>query len=1131
MAGQRGTLHVIGATLTRVLIPLQERFSTGEVSFLLAELGLRFPSTINADPAVAGAARAIADGIGALEPVLAALDQAVAAENAALGAVKGLELATAAGRVVKGFADLANAVRSFGGGVAPGELNAFCDALPAKIADYLFVRALETVPGVGETLDFIGVIERVDVPGVDPLHPPFQRRSFSFSRLTAFLGDPLGTLGTLYGWGQAGFNGVKLLSAVNRLAASRGVPSLLDLTGGTPTLDVVFLEVTPKTDAPKGLRVKMVQPFVLQGSTPITQDDWTLEVEAAGGLKVGSELIVTPDDGLSIANPGAVKAEGKLGANWIFGKTGTPTLILGEPGGSRLQVDKFILDGGVGLAWDAGKGQGAGTFKIGGMAKAGKLVISLANADGFIGSVLGGVGLESDFDLGVGYSSADGLFFAGSAALEIQLPLHLDLGPVEISALTISAGLSGSSIPIGLRTDIKAMLGPLQGVVEQIGIGANLSFPPGRNGNAGVVDFQLRFLPPRGAGLSLDLAVIRGGGYLFMDSERGQYAGTLELILAETIGVRAVGIINTKMPDGKPGFSLLIMMAVDFGAGFQLGFGFTLSAIGGLIGLNRTMNLQALAEGVRSGAIMSVMFPKDIVANAPKIISDLQAFFPPQQGKFLIGPMLKIGWGTPTLVSISVGVIIEIPGNIAIVGVLRVALPTEEATILNLQVNFIGAIEIDRDRLWFFASLYDSRVLFLTLEGEMGLLVAYGDDANFLLSVGGFHPDFRPPALPFPGPVRISVSLLSSPVAMVRVECYFAVTSNTAQFGARVEVRFGLSEVNVSGHLAFDALFQFSPFAFTIRISASLSAKVFGIGLFSVSISGQLSGPSPWRIMGRGEISLLFFDISCDFEETWGEDRRKELPSIPILPLFEAELRRPDNWRALPPVGASLSVTLRSMSENEAAMILHPLGMLRVSQRKMPLGLKLDTVGNQKPSDVNKLSITAVGGLERKADVLDRFAPAQFQAFSDAEKISKPAFSEERAGIDLGPGGAEMRSSRMVRRNVRYEEIIIDNNFKRFARRFQLFANGLFSFFLGANAAAKCSLSQAVATKAHPFNEKIAVLGESFTVVSTLNNKAFAAAASFHSEASAREFMAAQVANDVSLSGTLQVVPSVEVAA
>ena len=57
-------------------------------------------------------------------------------------------------------------------------------------------------------------------------------------------------------------------------------------------------------------------------------------------------------------------------------------------------------------------------------------------------------------------------------------------------------------------------------------------------------------------------------------------------------------------------------------------------------------------EGVRTGAIERVMFPQDVVANAPRIISDLRTFFPPQQGTFLIGPMAKLGWGTPTLVSL-----------------------------------------------------------------------------------------------------------------------------------------------------------------------------------------------------------------------------------------------------------------------------------------------------------------------------------------------------------------------------------------------------------------------------------------------------------------------------------------------
>ncbi len=64
---------------------------------------------------------------------------------------------------------------------------------------------------------------------------------------------------------------------------------------------------------------------------------------------------------------------------------------------------------------------------------------------------------------------------------------------------------------------------------------------------------------------------------------------------------------------------------------------------------------------MRTGAIESVMFPDDIIENAPRIISDLREFFPPAQDTFLIGPMAKLGWGTPTLVTASLGVIIEIP--------------------------------------------------------------------------------------------------------------------------------------------------------------------------------------------------------------------------------------------------------------------------------------------------------------------------------------------------------------------------------------------------------------------------------------------------------------------------------------
>ena len=267
-------------------------------------------------------------------------------------------------------------------------------------------------------------------------------------------------------------------------------------------------------------------------------------------------------------------------------------------------------------------------------------------------------------------------------------------------------------------------------------------------------------------------------------------------------------------------------MTADFGAGIQLSFGFTLLAVGGLLGLNRTMLLQPLMDGVRTNSIQSIMFPQDVIANAPRIISDLRAIFPPQDGTFLIGPMAKIGWGEPTLISLSLGVIIEIPpGDAVILGILRVALPADDVAILVLQVNFAGVLEFDKQRFYFFASLFDSHVLFITLTGQMGVLFAYGDDANFVVSVGGFHPQFNPPPLPFPSPQRISLDLINESYARIHADGYFAVTTNTVQFGTHSDFFFGFSACSVSGSSGFDALIQFSPFHFTVEISTQFSVQ------------------------------------------------------------------------------------------------------------------------------------------------------------------------------------------------------------------------------------------------------------------------------------------------------------------
>ncbi|TMJ93888.1 MAG: hypothetical protein E6G67_11050, partial [Actinobacteria bacterium] len=153
--------------------------------------------------------------------------------------------------------------------------------------------------------------------------------------------------------------------------------------------------------------------------------------------------------------------------------------------------------------------------------------------------------------------------------------------------------------------------------------------------------------------------------------------------------------------------------------------------------------------------------------------------------------------------------------------------------------------------------------------------------------------------MPFPAPDRVSLSILNESLARIRVLGYFAVTSNTAQFGGAVELYFGLSAFSIDGHLGLDALFQFSPFYFIVSISASMSVRVFGAGVFSVRIHGGLEGTSPWHIEGEGSISVLFWDIDIPFSHTWGESADTVLPDIAALPIIKAEFEKRENWVAL----------------------------------------------------------------------------------------------------------------------------------------------------------------------------------------------------------------------------------------
>jgi hypothetical protein len=1098
-------------------------------------LGLRMLEFIALDPSVQAAGTTLGETGAVVTEAADHLELAVASGDEA-------ELVAAIAELVAGMIELFDAIRALVDVIGSKTslisdiserqaVEALLGTLASDIVDYLVLSVLEMDrPRLLFLLKLLGVVDWtvVEADPSDMLSRRHVRKAIRLDRIQRLFEDPAGHFESVLGWGTPSFDPSELLQI---FASFHGEESAVEFgrLAGDPFLEKgPFRWSVDSSLSPPGARLDVEAALreTLQGRVGLT-DVWGATVEGSIIAEAGITAVARAPFDITVESNATAS-----GAVLFFvdrNEDARPFSIIGGNDLVRLEADNLT----VGAALEVGASTTVPVSveprlisDIAGL----KLTIGSAGADSFLASLLAGLDIDGVFDLGLEWRGAEGLVIKAAGGLEVAIPMHQSLGPVEFETLFIVFSFdSDGAVTLELSATITGLLGPLAAAVERMGVTLNLTFTEGAGGRFGPIDASLAFKPPNGVGLSIDIGVIKGGGYLYIDVDKGEYAGAIELVFSGFLSLSAIGIISTRMPDGSEGFSLLIVVTAEFGVPLQLGFGFTLIGVGGLLGLNRTADVEQLALGVRDGSIESVMFPTDVIANAPQIISDMRRFFPAEEDTFLIGLMAKLGWGTPTLVSASLGIVIEVPpGNIIILGILKVALPDEDAALLVLQVNFIGAYEVDKERIWFFASLYESRVLFITIGGDMGLLIGWGADANFVVSVGGFHPSFSPPPLPFPTPSRVSVSLLNESFATVRVEGYFAVTSNTAQFGASAELFFGLSEFSIEGHIGFDALFQFSPFAFIISFSASLSVKVFGIGLYSVRIRGEFEGTSPWYIEGEGSISLLFFDIDVPFSHGWGEDANTVLPAIPALPILRDELLKRDNWTAVVPTGSHLSVALRTI-EGSTELVLHPVGTLMISQRAMPLDLQLDKIGNQPVSDIERATLRVDDpDLERLADAAEPFATAQFQDIADSAKLSAPAFEDQDAGILVGVAGDDVTTSHAVKRIVFHELIIIDSNFKEHVQRF--FNIGLLAFthFLRGNAAARSPLSAATALALDPFDSRITVGAATYAVASSMDNSIVDEAARFTSKAKADDYLRQAVSRDPALQDAIHVVPATE---
>jgi hypothetical protein len=1048
---QAGTLEQLAQELGQALQPLGALLAPDQVESFLAELGIGVPPGLGAEAQFAGATGTAITDLGAAAPMVAALVSAISAGNVAQIISTATQLIEQIAKIITTFSNASTALHNASSGAAgltPAQianLENLAEQLARRLLDYAIIEYLRTKSaGFVSTLNLIGLIDDGIVPGNpgDLTSPPYHARTLHLERLFDLFTKPQQFFQETYAWGSPTFDGTILFSKLSEFFDSVGLPSIASSPPGQPPFfDAFVLRLSADTTTnPPGLdgriRIPATQDFSQSYTlTPL----WALNLTTSARFDAGVEAKITPPFNITLSESATITIQTTAG---LVAKhsDGTPIVLFGETGGSGLFATSLAFNAGVQATWDAGSNTATAepviAFKIAG----GTLVIDTSDADGFIADVTSGIDIHATFDLSLSWAPETGIHIDGGAQLEVDLPLHLSLGPITVPTIYLVGGLSGSGLTLELSAALGLTLGPIQASVDRIGVKGLLAFP-GNGGNLGPANLSIAFKPPNGLGLEIDAGVAAGGGYISFDPDKGQYAGVLDVSILDMIQVKIIGVIDTIMPDGSTGFSFLLIITFDFPP-IQLGFGFTLNGVGGLGGVNRTMSIDALHAGFRAHTLDSILFPPDPVANAPQIISNIRSFFPVAVGRYVFGPMFEIGWGTPTLITLAIGIILEVPDpiRIALLGLIDAGLPTQDAPLIELHIDVLGTLDFGTKTFELDGSLYDSHVLIFSLAGDLLFRLCWGDNPVFIFSLGGFNPHFNTAGLDIPKMNRLSVSIGDGDNPRISANSYFAITSNSLQFGANVEAYASAGGFAIHGYLGFDVLIIFSPFSFEFDFSAGFDVSFEGASLLGLNVDGLFSGPRPWHLHGDASIHILFFSVSASVDLTWGDSTPVTLPSKPVLPDLLAAFNAASNWSATLPDNITQAVSLSTPKPDDTTLRVHPLGTLSVKENVVPLDLAITKYGNATPSDGTFFSISDVqinSHEEGHTPYQDYFATGQFQTLSDADKLSLPSFEYYDAGVNIG--SSTILTGADSPRTVVYEEIQIDpTTFSKFKRLYSM---------------------------------------------------------------------------------------------
>lgn len=939
-----------------------------------------------------------------------------------------VDVAAAVGEVLVALGtaldDLAGIAASFQAPQSYLQATDIVDEFFPRLADVLVIQLVGSVSPVAVPVGILlGVFELTPLPA-DPA--TFQvahvRQVVRWDRLSMLATDPGRAPREVYGWGTTAFDGNRLVGNIARVlehvsdrVAVRAMPrGAEEVVAGRPVpeadtdprvqlfasivkdlgvggLDVGLTLYPVRETAPNATDAGLgLSPFVV-GTADVEfplSDTLSLGVSASPDVQGGLALVLRPGaDPEVVTGLLGVPARGSTTASFSLqlrstARAGGRHVLLSVPG---LAIDAAAVTAGLGV-----------DPIVVGRLEDGRIQVVPDRSDGFLASIVPPEGVNAALDLEVSWSHDKGLRVNGGVGLRASFALHTRLGPFGVDTLDLA--VTGDPDGIAARATVggAVVLGPFVATLDAVGVSVGLRF---ERGNLGPVDGDATFVPPTGIGLAVDAGIVTGGGFIARDPATGRYSGAVEVTIGD-VAVTGVGVLDTRLPGDASGYALLVALRATF-PGIELGYGFRLTGVGGLLALNRRVDVDALRSRLASGTAGRILAPEDPVRHAPALLADLDAVFPPAPGVTVVGPTAQLTWAG--LVRFDIGLFVELPGpaRVVLLGSARAAIERDGRAYLVIRVDIVGEVDLQRGTAAFDAVLVDSQLLeVLDLTGGAAFRLSVGDQPYAVLTVGGFHPAYNPEPLVFPSSLARVAMVHGHPDdrLYLRFEGYFAVTTNTLQLGAAVEAVINAGNFNIQGIVQFDALIQFEPFRFAVDIRASVRVRYKSRTLAGLTLTGSLAGPGPVVLRAKVCIELLFFDICFSDTFTLGSSTPPQAtPIASALAALAAELDEPSTLHAS---GTDRFVVLQPAPPGPP--VLSPVGQLVWVQRRAPLDVLLQRIGGTplgSPQRVTATSPDAAG-----AEV-EWFAPGSFADLTDDQALNRKPFERLAGGLRLGAPG------------------------------------------------------------------------------------------------------------------------------